>query len=71
MGTAVRDEGCAALLCESKLIAQLIELLKVHQEDDEIVLQILYVFQVVLCHEETADYLIDDTGWLHSNFIKK
>lgn len=47
LGTAAYDEACAKLFCESHLMASLIELLKAHQEDDEIVLQILFVFQVL------------------------
>lgn len=64
LGTAAYDEGCAQLFCETQLISSLIELLKAHQEDDEIVLQILFVFQVALCHDKAADLIINQTGKL-------
>lgn len=63
LGTAVLDEGCAAFLCKSDLYIILIDLLKAHQEDDEVVLQILYVFMLTLSHENSADYIINNTGF--------
>lgn len=62
LGTAAQDKECAQLLCESKILLTLIELLKVHQEDDEIVCQIIFVFLQVLSHDETKDYVILETG---------
>lgn len=62
LGTVAQDKECAHLLCKSKMLQTLIELLKVHQEDDEIVCQIIYVFLQVLNHEETQDYVILETG---------
>ncbi|KAK9870464.1 hypothetical protein WA026_008023 [Henosepilachna vigintioctopunctata] len=61
LGTAACDEGCSKILCESKIMKFLIELLKTHQEDDEIVLQILYVFYVALSSDSSIDYLIEST----------
>ncbi|XP_066251410.1 kinesin-associated protein 3 [Euwallacea similis] len=61
LGTAAADENCAQLVCESGIIATLIDLLKTHQEDDEIVLQIVYVFYVTLWLENNVDYLISKT----------
>ncbi|CAH0558068.1 unnamed protein product [Brassicogethes aeneus] len=61
LGTAASDEGCAKLLCQTDIMAALIELLKTHQEDDEIVLQIVYVFYVSLSHDDNIDYLIEQT----------
>lgn len=61
LGTAAADEGCSNLLCESNIMALLIDLLKTHQEDDEIVLQIVYVFYVSLMHESNLDYLSEKT----------
>ncbi|XP_044750757.1 kinesin-associated protein 3 [Coccinella septempunctata] len=61
LGTAATDEGCSKLLCESRLMKNLIELLKTHQEDDEIVLQILYVFYMALSNDNSIDYLIEST----------
>ncbi|KAL3282486.1 hypothetical protein HHI36_005669 [Cryptolaemus montrouzieri] len=61
LGTAASDEGCSKLLCESKIMKTLIELLKTHQEDDEIVLQILYIFYMALSNDTSIDYLIEST----------
>lgn len=61
LGTAVHDEGCSQLLCKSNVLAALIDLLKTYQEDDEIVLQIIYVFMIALSHRESIDYVINNT----------
>ncbi|XP_015108971.1 kinesin-associated protein 3 [Diachasma alloeum] len=62
LGTAASDEDCARLLCKADILLSLIELLKAKQEDDEIVLQIIYVFYQIAMHESTRDYLIKETG---------
>nr|XP_023025622.1 kinesin-associated protein 3 isoform X1 [Leptinotarsa decemlineata] len=68
LGTAASDEGCAKLLCETNILGLLIDLLKTHQEDDEIVLQIVYVFFVTLAHGSNIDYIVSKTGeFLHSD----
>ncbi|XP_044268197.1 kinesin-associated protein 3 [Tribolium madens] len=61
LGTAAADEGCAKLLCDSNIISALIELLKTHQEDDEIVLQIIFVFFATISHGTNIDYLAEKT----------
>lgn len=61
LGTCAADELCAMLLCKAEVILSLIELLKAKQEDDEMVLQIVYVFQQVLRNESTRNYIIKDT----------
>lgn len=61
LGTCACDEACAMLLCKAEVMLSLIELLKAKQEDDEMVLQIVFVFQQILCHDSTRDYLIRDT----------
>ncbi|XP_018577542.1 kinesin-associated protein 3 isoform X2 [Anoplophora glabripennis] len=61
LGTAASDEGCAKLFCETHILNLLIDLLKTHQEDDEIVLQIVYVFFVTLSHETNIDYIVTNT----------
>lgn len=61
LGTCACDEACAMLLCKAEVILSLIELLKAKQEDDEMVLQIVFVFQQILCHESTRDYMIRET----------
>lgn len=61
LGTAAFDETCASLLCNSDVVTLCIDLLKTHQEDDEMVLQIIYLFFIMLSHESTADYIISRT----------
>jgi Kinesin-associated protein (KAP). len=39
------------------------------QEDDEMVLQIIYVFYMISRHTTTRDYLIKETGILYSSII--
>ncbi|CAH1108759.1 unnamed protein product [Psylliodes chrysocephalus] len=61
LGTASTDEGCSNLFCETNILALLIDLLKTHQEDDEIVLQIVYVFLIALSHGSNIDYIVNKT----------
>lgn len=62
LGTAAYDEDCARLLCKADILLSLIELLKAKQEDDEMVLQIIYIFYQIAKHDSTRDYLIRETG---------
>lgn len=55
------NELCALLMCKSEIILALIELLKAKQEDDEMVLQIIFMFQQVLQNECTRNYIIKET----------
>lgn len=64
LGTCACDESCAMLLCKADVILSLIELLKAKQEDDEMVLQIVFVFQQILRNESNRDYMIKETGML-------
>lgn len=61
LGTCAFDEACAMLLCKADIVLSLIELLKAKQEDDEMVLQIIFVFQQILRNESTRGYMIKDT----------
>ncbi|XP_024944929.1 kinesin-associated protein 3 isoform X2 [Cephus cinctus] len=61
LGTAACDEDCARLMCKADILLSLIELLKAKQEDDEMVLQIIYVFYQIAKHDSTRDYLIRET----------
>lgn len=61
LGTCACDEACAVLICRAEIMRAIIELLKAKQEDDEIVLQIIFVFQQVLRHESTRQYIIRET----------
>lgn len=61
LGTCACDEACAMLLCKADVVLALIELLKAKQEDDEMVLQIIFAFQQILRNESTRSYMIKDT----------
>lgn len=69
LGTCACDEACAMLLCKAEVILSMIELLKAKQEDDEMVLQIVFVFQQILRHESTREYMIRDTGIIFHFFF--
>lgn len=69
LGTCACDESCAMLLCKADVILSLIELLKAKQEDDEMVLQIVFVFQQILRNESTRDYMIKETGKNMQNIL--
>lgn len=60
-GTCAYDESSAMLLCKASIVLSLIELLKARQEDDEMVLQIIFVFQQIMRHESTRSYMIQST----------
>ncbi|XP_072377125.1 kinesin-associated protein 3 [Diabrotica undecimpunctata] len=61
LGTASTDEGCSNLFCETGILALLIDLLKTYQEDDEVVLQIVYVFLTALSHSSNIEHIITKT----------
>ncbi|KAF4518002.1 hypothetical protein B566_EDAN012754 [Ephemera danica] len=61
LGTAASDEACALLLCKAEVLQDLIELLKAKQEDDEVVLQIVFVFYQLSKHSSSRDYLVQET----------
>nr|CAB3259116.1 kinesin-associated protein 3 [Phallusia mammillata] len=61
LGTVAIDGNCAAVLADSGIIQVLIDLLNAKQEDDELVLQIAYVFYQMIWHEETRNVIISKT----------
>ncbi len=61
LGTCVADSSAAITICEAGVLEALIDLLKAKQEDDEIVLQVVYVFHQLCSHEESRSYIIDRT----------
>lgn len=61
LGTAVQDAGCAKLVRDEGLLSQVVDLLNAKQVDDEIVLQIVYIFYQILSHDHTRQYLIKET----------
>ncbi|XP_059490595.1 kinesin-associated protein 3 isoform X1 [Neocloeon triangulifer] len=67
LGTTAMDEACANLLCKAEVLQDLIELLKAKQEDDEVVLQIIFVFFQLCKHPASMDYLIQETGMSNGN----
>jgi len=61
IGTVCADAAAANMLVTEGLVQLLIDLLNAKQEDDEVVLQIVYVFYQLVLHAETKDILIKDT----------
>ncbi|XP_032235565.2 kinesin-associated protein 3 [Nematostella vectensis] len=61
IGTVSMDDGCASILAKEGVIQTLIELLNAKQEDDEVVLQIVYVFYQMIFHKATRDVIIKQT----------
>jgi len=59
-GTACADEPCALLLAEAGLLPVLVDLLNAKQEDDEMVLQIIYIFHRLTAHPATRELVIRD-----------
>lgn len=60
-GTIASDESCASMLASSGIIHDLIELLRAKQEDDELVLQIVYVFYQMVFHQATRNVIVKET----------
>ncbi len=61
LGTCVADVTAAITICEAGVLESLIDLLKAKQEDDEIVLQVVYVFHQLCSHEESRAFIIERT----------
>merc|ERR1719410_2453273 len=61
IGTCASDESAASYLCKSDILPSLIDLLKAKQEDDEIVLQVVYVFYQLCSHAASRQYVKDST----------
>jgi hypothetical protein len=61
LGTLLVDESCAEQVARSGIVQNLIELLKAKQEDDEIVLQIVFVFYKLVYHEATRGLVLGQT----------
>ena len=59
LGTVLADERCAQMVAEEGLVNVMIGLLKAKQEDDEIVLQIVYVFQKLVFLEATRHAIVE------------
>lgn len=58
---AREQEGAQLLALQSKFLLVLQELLAEKQEDDEIVLQLLYTFHCLVIHEETREIILEDS----------
>jgi hypothetical protein len=69
VGTVCNDDECASMLKSCGMIDILIELLNAKQEDDEIVLQIVYVFYQMIFHKSTREVIIKRTrkDYTHSH----
>ncbi|CAI8055976.1 Kinesin-associated protein 3 [Geodia barretti] len=57
-GTFSQDESCAVLLVDAGLPQLLITCLKERQEEDELVLQIVYVFYYLVLHQATRQTVL-------------
>ena len=61
IGTVCADPPAALMLVTEGIVQLLIDLLNAKQEDDEVVLQIVYVFYQLVLHADTKNILIKDT----------
>ena len=57
-GTCAVDSVAAQKICNAGILDALIDLLKAKQEDDEIVLQVVYVFHQLCLHEDSRAFII-------------
>ena len=58
LGTCAVDTVAAQKICKNGILDALIDLLKAKQEDDEIVLQVVYVFHQLCLHEDSRAFII-------------
>ena len=65
LGTCAVDSVASQKICKVGILDALIDLLKAKQEDDEIVLQVVYVFHQLCLHEESRAFIIkgEDVFW--------
>ncbi|XP_047491203.1 kinesin-associated protein 3-like isoform X2 [Penaeus chinensis] len=61
LGTVAGDQAAAELIVETGILQALVNLLNAKQEDDEVVLQIVYVFYQLTRHETTRPQVISTT----------
>ncbi|KAJ3210624.1 hypothetical protein HDU67_005161 [Dinochytrium kinnereticum] len=61
LGTMANDENIPIMVARSSIIFLLMELMLAKEEDDEIVLQIIFVTYQFLLHEDTRNILINKT----------
>lgn len=61
IGTVSLDDACATVFAREGIIQMLIDLLNAKQEDDEVVLQIVYVFYQMIFHKATREVIIKQT----------
>lgn len=65
IGTVCHDPQVAPMVANSSLVQALFNLLGEKQEDDEIVLQVVYVFYRLVVHTETRYVLLQQTNAIH------
>ncbi|ESN90663.1 hypothetical protein HELRODRAFT_70921 [Helobdella robusta] len=58
ISTSCLDETCASALADSGIVQSLISLLTIKQEEDVMVIQIVYIFYQLIQHEKTKEYVI-------------
>jgi hypothetical protein len=64
LGTCAVDSVASQKICKVGILDALIDLLKAKQEDDEIVLQVVYVFHQLCLHEESRAFIIKGDDFL-------
>lgn len=64
-GAIAGEEAAAVGLCANGIPTLLVQLLRARQEDDELVLQIVFAFRQLLRHPSSAAHLINNTGIIH------
>eukprot|EP00056_Hartaetosiga_gracilis_P007595 m.110282 g.110282 ORF g.110282 m.110282 type:complete len:136 (+) comp12743_c1_seq7:176-583(+) len=60
VGTVLTDPACAPLVADCGIASMLIGMLKDKQEDDEIVLQIIFVWNKLLYYKSTRDVVLSE-----------
>lgn len=68
-GAIASEEAAAVGLCANGIPALLVQLLRARQEDDELVLQIVFAFRQLLRHPSSAAHLINNTGLFFQIFF--
>eukprot|EP00049_Salpingoeca_infusionum_P004975 m.86470 g.86470 ORF g.86470 m.86470 type:complete len:781 (+) comp12811_c0_seq2:111-2453(+) len=60
VGTLLTDPACAPMVASTSIVVSLITLLKQKQDDDEIVLQIIYVWNKLLFYSDTREVVLHE-----------
>lgn len=61
VGTMCNDEGIAPIIAKTNIISTLLDIMTAKEEDDEIILQIIYVVYQMLLYPPTRNILLNKT----------